>query len=309
MSVPPQARLAAVAVAVLLVLGGALYVLFLRGGDDEPTARPARASATRAGAPAGRRSTPSEIGAASPRTGSDPAPPSEDEIDALPRRRRRRPVPHRLPRHAARHAVSQAAGRDPVRRPPADREQLRAAPAALRADLQAPGGRARGQPPGAARRRAAGGRRLQRVRQPRAARRRSTSARAAARRSPAAPRRTAEQLKALGVGVNLAPNADIAVAGGPGQGRAFSDSPAKVATAVKATVARVQRARRGARPSARSRATARHRRTRTPARRRSGSRSRSCARPTSSRSRPWPAAATRAGDADVQRDLRRATTA
>jgi beta-N-acetylhexosaminidase len=46
----------------------------------------------------------------------------------------------------------------------------------------------------------------------------------------------AEQLKALGVGMNLAPDADIAVAGGPGQGRAFSDSAAKVASAVKATV-------------------------------------------------------------------------
>ena len=56
---------------------------------------------------------------------------------------------------------------------------------------------------------------------------------------------TAEQLKALGVGVNLAPNADVAVAGGPGQGRAFSDSPAKVASAVKATVRAVQRRRRG----------------------------------------------------------------
>jgi len=48
---------------------------------------------------------------------------------------------------------------------------------------------------------------------------------------------TAEQLDALGVGVNLAPNADIAVAGGPGQGRAFSDSPAAVTRAVQATVA------------------------------------------------------------------------
>ena len=56
---------------------------------------------------------------------------------------------------------------------------------------------------------------------------------------------TAEQLKALGVGVNLAPNADVAVAGGPGQGRAFSNSPAKVASAVKATVRAVQRGRRG----------------------------------------------------------------
>ena len=36
--------------------------------------------------------------------------------------------------------------------------------------------------------------------------------------------------------MNLAPNADVAVAGGPGQGRAFADSPAKVASAVRATV-------------------------------------------------------------------------
>ena len=36
--------------------------------------------------------------------------------------------------------------------------------------------------------------------------------------------------------MNLAPNADVAVAGGPGQGRAFSDTPAKVTSAVQATV-------------------------------------------------------------------------
>lgn len=52
----------------------------------------------------------------------------------------------------------------------------------------------------------------------------------------ASARRAAEQLRALGVTVNLAPNADIAVAGGPGQGRAYADSPQKVARAVKAAV-------------------------------------------------------------------------
>jgi beta-N-acetylhexosaminidase len=52
----------------------------------------------------------------------------------------------------------------------------------------------------------------------------------------------AEQLRALGVGVNLAPNADIAVAGGPGQGRAFSDSVATVTSAVKTTVAAYDKA-------------------------------------------------------------------
>ena len=34
--VPPQARLAVVVAAVLLVLGGAVYMLFLRGDGDEP---------------------------------------------------------------------------------------------------------------------------------------------------------------------------------------------------------------------------------------------------------------------------------
>jgi beta-N-acetylhexosaminidase len=46
----------------------------------------------------------------------------------------------------------------------------------------------------------------------------------------------ARQLRALGVGMNLAPNADVAVAGGPAQGRAFSDRPARVVSAVKAYV-------------------------------------------------------------------------
>ncbi len=45
------------------------------------------------------------------------------------------------------------------------------------------------------------------------------------------------QLRALGVGMTLAPNADIAVAGGPGQGRAFSDQVERVVSAVKASVA------------------------------------------------------------------------
>jgi beta-N-acetylhexosaminidase len=44
------------------------------------------------------------------------------------------------------------------------------------------------------------------------------------------------QLRALGVGMTLAPYADIAVAGGPAQGRAFSDQQARVTSAVKASV-------------------------------------------------------------------------
>jgi beta-N-acetylhexosaminidase len=44
------------------------------------------------------------------------------------------------------------------------------------------------------------------------------------------------QLRALGVGMTLAPYANIAVAGGPAQGRAFSDQAARVTSAVKASV-------------------------------------------------------------------------
>ena len=46
----------------------------------------------------------------------------------------------------------------------------------------------------------------------------------------------AKQLDALGVTMTLAPNADLAVAGGPGQGRAFSDRLSVVTSAVRASV-------------------------------------------------------------------------
>jgi beta-N-acetylhexosaminidase len=46
----------------------------------------------------------------------------------------------------------------------------------------------------------------------------------------------AKQLRALGVTMTLAPNANIAVAGGPGQGRAFSDRVSVVTSAVRAAV-------------------------------------------------------------------------
>lgn len=51
------------------------------------------------------------------------------------------------------------------------------------------------------------------------------------------------QLRALGVGMTLAPFADIAVAGGPGQGRAFSDQVARVVSAVKASVSAYRQAK------------------------------------------------------------------
>lgn len=45
-----------------------------------------------------------------------------------------------------------------------------------------------------------------------------------------------KQLQALGVTMTLAPYADLAVAGGPGQGRGFSDQPSIVTRAVRASV-------------------------------------------------------------------------
>jgi beta-N-acetylhexosaminidase len=54
--------------------------------------------------------------------------------------------------------------------------------------------------------------------------------------------RAARRLRALGVGITLAPSADLAVAGGPAQGRAFADSPGAVARSTRAAVGAYRRA-------------------------------------------------------------------
>ena len=82
--IPPQARLAVVAVALLLVVGGAVYAIFLRGGDDEPTVEAGSRFSEKEGGASGAPLGPSELRAASRRTGSAPAPPSEDEIEKSP---------------------------------------------------------------------------------------------------------------------------------------------------------------------------------------------------------------------------------
>jgi len=58
------------------------------------------------------------------------------------------------------------------------------------------------------------------------------------------------QLRALGVGMTLAPYAGIGVAGGPGQGRAFSDQVARVTSAVKASVSAYRQSKTISAPSA-----------------------------------------------------------
>jgi beta-N-acetylhexosaminidase len=57
-----------------------------------------------------------------------------------------------------------------------------------------------------------------------------------ARKTFASALAAGKQLKALGVTMTFAPNADVAVAGGPGQGRGFSDRAQVVTSAVRSSV-------------------------------------------------------------------------
>jgi beta-N-acetylhexosaminidase len=234
-SLPPRARLAVLAVAVLLVVGGAVYVIFLRGGDDEPTVEAGSRFSDNAGGASAAPLEAAEIRAASRRTGSDPAPPSEEEIKRSP--------------GAAAAGVLLIGFRGTLRDTPF-LERLAAIPyggllltennyeqpqqlSGLTSKLQEVA-REAGHPAPLI-----------------AAQQEGGEFNAFGNLAPdgqvdvgegsrediaSSARTTAEQLKALGVGVNLAPNADLAVAGGPGQGRAFGASPEKVAGAVKATV-------------------------------------------------------------------------
>jgi beta-N-acetylhexosaminidase len=243
---PPRARLAAVAAAVLLVLGGGIYVLFLRGGGDEP--------ATEAGSRFGSEDKGGQGGTLldtltpvlsaqvpSRRAGSDPGPPSEDDL-----------------RHTPGDAVAGLllVGFPGKLRDTAFFDLLRARPyggvlltqanyeqpqqlSGLTAKVQEVA-RAAGHPAPVVAAQQEGGEfsafpNLEPLPQIDVGEGNRDQIRASATR-------TAEQLKALGVGVNLGPFADLAVAGGPGQGRAFSDSPAKVTAAITSSVAAYNRA-------------------------------------------------------------------
>jgi beta-N-acetylhexosaminidase len=234
------------AAALALVLGGAIYVLFLRGGGDEPVVEAgSRFGSEDAGGGGGTLlDTLAPVLAArshSRRTGSDPAPPSEDELGRAPgdavagllvvgfrgvlrdtsffKRLGARPYGGVLLTSANYEQPQQLSGLTSK-----IQEVARAAghPAPLVA-AQQEGGDFSAFPNLAplAQVDVGQGNRDQ---------------------VAASARSTAAQLKALGVGVNLGPNADIAVAGGPGQGRAFADSPAKVTSAVKISVAEYNKA-------------------------------------------------------------------
>jgi beta-N-acetylhexosaminidase len=233
---PPQARLAAVVVAVALVLGGAIYAIFLRGGDDEPAVQAGSRFGGEGGGASGAPLSSSELRAAGgARSGSDPAPPSEEEIRRSP--------------GAAAAGLFLIGFRGTLRDTPF-LERLAAVPyggllltennyeqpqqlSGLTSKLQEVARKAGHPAPIVAAQQEGGDFNAFGNLAPDGQVDVGEGSREAIASSA---RTTAEQLKALGVGLNLAPNADVAVAGGPGQGRAFSDSAAKVSSAVKATV-------------------------------------------------------------------------
>lgn len=241
----PQARLAALGAAVLLVLGGAIYVLFVRGGGEEPVTEAGSRFGSEGGG--GRGGTlidtlAAVLTASAPgrRTGSDPAAPSEDELQRAPGdavaglfvvgfRGKLRDTSF-FDRLGARPYGGVLLTRSNYEQP----QQL----SGLTSKIQEVA-RAAGHPAPIVTAQQEGGdfsafANLEPLGQVDVGEGNRDQIRASARRA-------AEQLKALGVGLNLGPNADIAVVGGPGQGRAFSDIPSKVTTAIKTTVAAYRR--------------------------------------------------------------------
>jgi beta-N-acetylhexosaminidase len=235
-NLPPRARLGILVAAVVLVLGGAAYAIFLRGDDDKPVTEAGSRFSDDGGGASSAPLTASELSdAGARRTGADPAPPSEDEIKRSPgsavaglmlvgfrgtlrdtpflKRLAAIPYGGLLLTEANYEQPQQLSGLTAKLQ-----EVARAAdhPAPLIA-AQQEGGEFNAFPNLAPEAQADVGEGTRDAI--------ATSAKTAA-----------GQLKALGIGVNLAPNADVAVAGGPGQGRAFADTPAAVTTAVSATV-------------------------------------------------------------------------
>lgn len=241
-NLPPKARLGILAAVVVLVLGGAVYAIFLRGGDDAPVSEAGSRFSDKSGGASGAPLSASELAATeSSKTGSDPAPPSEDEIKDSPNaavagllligfRGTLRDTPF-LKRLAAIPYGGLLLTESNYEQP----QQL----SGLTSKLQEVAREAGHPAPLIAAKQEGGEFNAFANLAPEA----QVDVGEGTRASIATSAKTAaEQLDALGVGVNLAPNADIAVAGGPGQGRAFSDTPAQVTSAVQATVAEYNKA-------------------------------------------------------------------
>jgi beta-N-acetylhexosaminidase len=245
-SLPPRARLAVLLAAVALVLGGGVYLLFIRGGDDSPVLEAGSRFGTDAGNDGGGAllEALAPVLGASQRAragGSDPPPPTAEEVsratgDAVagvfivgfPGTEPRGSFFERL---AARPYGGVLLGRQNYDEP----SQL----AGLTAQVQKVAHDAGHPAPIVAAKQEGDEFSAFANLAPRAQADVGAASVADIRASAYA---AGQQLRVLGVGMNLAPNADIAVAGGPAQGRAFSDSASKVVRAVKASVAGYRRA-------------------------------------------------------------------
>jgi beta-N-acetylhexosaminidase len=238
---PPRARLAVLIAAVALVLGGGIYLLFFRGGDDEPVVEAGSrfGSEDRGGDGGALLETLMPVlsaGRRAPSRGSDPAPPSADEIARAPGDAvaglflvgfpGTAPAGPFFVRLGARPYGGVLLGRQNYIEP----SQL----ATLAGQIQKVA-RDAGHPAPIVTAAQEGDefsafRNLAPDAQPVVGARSVAEIRASARAA-------GQQLRALGIGMNLAPNADVAVSGGPGQGRAFADTPSRVTRAVRASVA------------------------------------------------------------------------
>lgn len=244
---PPRARLGVVIAFVLLLVFGVVYLLFLRGADDDPVSE----AGSRFGSEEKRGGGGTLLDTLAPvlgagqrgsrRGGSDPAPPTEDELGRSPNAPIAGLFLVGFPGKATNASFFGRLGARPyggvllTRTNYIEPSQL----SALTAKIQRTA-RGAGHPAPVVVTQQEGGQfsafpNLAPNPQVDVGRRKATSIKKSAIVA-------GEQLKALGIGVNLAPFADIAVVGGPGQGRAYADSPAKVTSAVKAAVAGYRRA-------------------------------------------------------------------
>lgn len=238
--------LAIVGSAVVLLLGGGIYLLFVRGGDDPPPVE----AGSRFGNEGAAGTGGTLMDALAPvlgarvrtvRGGSDPAPPNADQLARAPqdavaglfmvgfagtnsessffKRLRARPYgavlltssnytqPQQL---SALTAALQKTARDAGHPAPVVAAQQEGGDFSAFGNLPPPS---------------------------------QVDVGNARKGTRAAALAAGRQLRALGVAMNLAPNASIAVAGGPGQGRAFSDQVPRVTSAVKAYVSAYRQAK------------------------------------------------------------------
>jgi len=231
--------LAILGAVVALLLGGAIYLIFLRGGDDAPVSEAGSRFGDESGSGTGGTlmdTLAPVLGARaqSTRGGADPAPPTADQLGRAPQ-----DAVAGLFMVGFAGTSSEASFLDRLEARPYGGVLLTSTnytePGQLSALTQALQTTARkaGHPAPIVTARQEGGefsafRNLAPPSQVDVG-----NARKGTREQALAAGR---QLRALGVGMTLSPNADIAVAGGPGQGRAFSDVPERVTSAVKAYV-------------------------------------------------------------------------